>query len=100
MKLGQDVCFDISLKIIHGLVGVKRSQGQILEKTCLHSRGHVFGRIFRNLCQNVGIDDILVKFNQVWNRIKSRSQGQIFIVSQVRDLRPSWPLVKKTRALD
>ena len=49
MKLGQDVCFDISLKIIHGLVGVKRrSQGQILEKACFHSRGHFLAQFSGN----------------------------------------------------
>ena len=30
-----------------------RSLGQILEKPCVHSRGHRFGHKFMKLCQNV-----------------------------------------------
>ena len=37
-----------------GHVGSKtRSLGQILEKPCVHSRGHSFDRKFMKLCQNV-----------------------------------------------
>ena len=37
-----------------GHVGSKtRSLGQILEKPCLHSRGHRFDHKFMKLCQNV-----------------------------------------------
>ena len=35
-----------------------RSQGQIIEKPCVHSRGHSFDQKFMRLCQNV----ILIKF--------------------------------------
>ena len=41
-----------SLKLGHG--GSKtRSLGQILEKPCVHSRGHSFDPKFTNLCQKV-----------------------------------------------
>ena len=37
-----------------GHVGSKtRSLDQILEKLCVHSRGHKFDHKFMNLCQNV-----------------------------------------------
>ena len=41
-----------SLKLGH--VGSKsRALGQILEKPCVHSRGHSFDHKFMKLCQNV-----------------------------------------------
>ena len=44
---------------IMGWLGLKIwSLGQILEKYCLHSRGHTFDPIFTKLCQKVCIDDI------------------------------------------
>jgi hypothetical protein len=43
-----------------GVVGSKsRSLGQILEKSCLHSKGHIFGSIFLKLGQNVCLDAAL-----------------------------------------
>ena len=46
-----------SLKLGH--VGSKtRSLGQILEKPCVRSRGHIFSPIFMKLCQNVCLDVI------------------------------------------
>ena len=46
-----------SLKIGH--VGSKtRSLGEILEKPCVRSRGHIFSLIIMKLCQNVCVDEI------------------------------------------
>ena len=39
-----------------------RSVGQIMEKPCEHSRGHIFGTIFIKLAQNDHLDNISVKF--------------------------------------
>jgi len=42
-----------------GHVGSKtRSPGQILENSCLHSRGHICNLILIKLCQNVCFDNI------------------------------------------
>ena len=42
-----------------GHVGSKtRSLGQILEKPCVHSRGHSFDHKFRKVCQNVNHHNI------------------------------------------
>ena len=35
-----------------------RLLGQILEKSCVHSRGHIFGQIIMKLGQNVCLDEI------------------------------------------
>ena len=44
-----------------GQVGSKsRSLGQILEKPCEHSRGHIFSSIFIKLGQDTYLDDISV----------------------------------------
>ena len=46
-----------------GDVGSKtRSVGQIMEKSCEHSKGHIFGPIFIKLAQNDHLDNISVKF--------------------------------------
>ena len=46
-----------------GDVGSKtRSEGQIMEKPCEHSRGHIFGQIFIKIAQNDHLDNISVKF--------------------------------------
>ena len=46
-----------------GHVGSKtRSLGQILEKPCVHSRGHSFNSKFMKHYQNVNDYNILVKF--------------------------------------
>ena len=42
-----------------------RSLGQILEKPCEHSRGHIFDHKFMKLCQNVIHHYVEVKF-QNW----------------------------------
>ena len=39
-----------------------RSVGQILEKPCVHSRGHIFSQIIVKLSQNVCLDEILNEF--------------------------------------
>ena len=44
-------------------VGSKtRSLGQIIEKPCEHSRGHIFGLIIMKHAQNDCLNEILVKF--------------------------------------
>ena len=45
-----------------------RSQGQILEKPCVRSRGHIFSPILMKLDQNVCLDEIL-------DEKKNRSYG-------------------------
>ena len=64
MKVGQDVCLDdISTSSKMGHVGSKTSSpGQILEKPCVRSRGHIFSRILMKVGQDVCLDDILDKF--------------------------------------
>ena len=65
MKLGQNVCLDeISDKIKKmGHVGSKtRSLGQILEKSCVRSRGYILRPIITKLGQNVCLDEILNDF--------------------------------------
>ena len=46
-----------------GQVGPKsRSQGQILKKSCRHSRGHIYHLIFIKICQHVILNNFQVKF--------------------------------------
>ena len=61
MKLGQNVCLDKILdKFKMGHVGSKtRSLGQILEKPCVCSRGHILSLIIMKLGQTVCLDEIL-----------------------------------------
>ena len=50
-----------------GYVGSKtRSQGQILEKPCVHSRGHISSQTIMKLGQNVCLD-------KIWDRFKNGS---------------------------
>ena len=66
-----------------------RLLGQILEKPCVHSRGHSFNPKFIKLCRNVNHHNIKVKF-ETWSCwIKIRSQGQQ--ATQVSNLGPLWP---------
>ena len=61
-----------------GHVGSKtRSLGQILEKPCVHSRGHSFDHKFMKVCQNVII--IISRLNLKLGHVgsKTRSLGQI-----------------------
>ena len=61
MKLGQNVCLD---DILHKFEnGSKtRSQGQILEKPCVHYTGHIFRPIIMKLGQDDCLDEILHEF--------------------------------------
>ena len=49
-----------------------RSVGQIMEKPCEHSRGHIFGPTFIKLGQNDHLDNISGEVGS-----KTRSVGQI-----------------------
>ena len=61
-----------------GHVGSKtRSLGQILEKPCVCSRGHIFSLIIMKLGQNVCLDEILYEFENSNVGSKARSLGQI-----------------------
>ena len=61
-----------------GHVGSKtRSLGQILEKLCTCSRGHIFSPIIMKLGQNVCLDDISQQF-QILEKPCVRSRGHIF----------------------
>ena len=51
--------------------------GQILEKPCVCSRGHIFGPIIMKLGQNVCLDVILDSLKMCHVRTKSRSLGQM-----------------------
>ena len=64
MKLCQNVCLDkISVELENGSCRVKaKSLGQILEKPCVHSGGHIFSPIIMKLAQNVCLNEILDKF--------------------------------------
>ena len=45
-------------------IGTKsRSLGQILVKSCLHSRDHIFGPLFLRLGLNIYLDNISVRFD-------------------------------------
>ena len=56
----------MSLKLGH--VGSKtRSLGQIMEKPCEYSRGHIFNPISMKLGQNDCLDEILHEFES-WSR--------------------------------
>ena len=61
----------ISLKLGH--VGLKtRSLGQILEKPCVRSRGHIFSPILMKLGQNVCLDKISNEFKIDLCGVKNR----------------------------
>ena len=59
-----------SSSIIDGVGSKSRSLGQILEKSCLHSTGNIFGLISLKLAQNVCLDDISVKFDHGLGGVK------------------------------
>ena len=69
-----------------GHVGSKtRSLGQVLEKPCICSRGHIFSLIVMKLFQNVYLDEISDKFEnascrvgQVLEKPCVHARGQIF----------------------
>ena len=55
-----------------GHVGSKtRSIGQMLEKPCVHSGGHIFSLIFMKLCQNIYLDEISDKVENGSCRVKN-----------------------------
>ena len=59
MKLGQNVCMKSRTGFKMDHVGAKtRSLGQILEKPCVCSRGHIFSLIIMKFGQNVCLDKI------------------------------------------
>ena len=61
-----------------GHVGSKtRSLGQILEKPCVHSRGHRFDSKFMKLYENANDHNIKVTFETGSCGSKTRSLGQI-----------------------
>ena len=65
MKVGQDVCLDDISRTSSKMGHVKsktRSLGQILEKPCVRSRGHIFSRILMKVGQDVCLDDISDEF--------------------------------------
>ena len=63
-----------------GHVGLKtRSLGQILEKPCVHSRGHSFDHKFMKVCQNVNHHNVSWSSSKLGHiGSKTRSLGQIF----------------------
>ena len=54
-----------------------RSLGQILEKPCVHSRGHIFSRIILKLDLEICLDEILDEYENGHFGSKTRSPGQI-----------------------
>ena len=54
-----------------------RSQGKILEKPCICSRGYIFSPIIMKLGQNVCLDEMSDKFESGSCRVKTRSLGQM-----------------------
>ena len=54
-----------------------RSLGQIIVKSCIHSRSHIFSPIFLKLAQNVCLNNILDEFENGSSQTKSRSLGHI-----------------------
>ena len=73
MKTDQNVCFDrnlMSMKIGH--VGSKtRSLGQILEKPCVHSRGHIFSLIIMKPGQNISLNEVSDEFENESCQVKN-----------------------------
>ena len=53
-----------------------RSIGQILEKTRVHSRGHIFSLTIMKLGQNVCLNEILTSLKTDHVGLKTRSIGQ------------------------
>ena len=53
-----------------GVGSKSRSVGQILVKSCYHSRGHIFYQTFNKLTQDVKLDDPLDKFQYGFGQIQ------------------------------
>ena len=64
MKLGKNVCLDeISDEFENGsCLSKTTSLGQILEKPCVHCRGHIISSIIMKLGQYLCLDDISDEF--------------------------------------
>ena len=73
MKLSQNVFLvKISEEFENGSCWSKtRSLGEILEKPCVRSRGHILSPIITNLYQNVCLDEISYKFKSGSCRVKN-----------------------------
>ena len=73
------------MSMIMGHVGSKTmSLGQIFEKLCDRSRGHIFSAIIMKLCRNVCLDEISDQFEnwslgQILEKPCVCTLGQIFI---------------------
>ena len=65
-----------SSKMVH-VRSKTRSRVQILEKPCVHSRGHIFSQIILKPGQNVCLDEKTMSSKMVHVRSKTSSQGQI-----------------------
>ena len=75
----------------------KRSQGQILEKPCVCSRGQIFSPIIMKLGQNVFIDKILDMFKNGSFRSKTRSnllKNLVYTLEATFSVRLSLKLVR------
>ena len=48
-----------------------RSLDQMLERSCVHSRGHIFSRMIMKLSQNDFLDEILNMFQNGSCRVKN-----------------------------
>ena len=68
MRLGQNVCFgEFQTCLKMGQVRSKtRSEGQILEKHCVHARGYIFSQVILKHSQSVCLDKIL---DEIENRL-------------------------------
>ena len=53
-----------------------RSVGQMLEKPCVRSRGHILSHIILKLGQNVCLDENLDEFENRWCRVKNSVKSQ------------------------
>ena len=72
------------------------SLGQILEKPCIRSRGHIFSPIIMKLGQNVCLDESSHKFENGSCRVKNYSPGQILEKACVRSRGHIFsPIIKK-----
>ena len=86
MKCGQNVGLDeISdkLKMVH-VWSKTGSLGQILEKPCVRSRGHILSPIIMKHARNVCLDEIWDEFESGHVRSRTRSLGQILEKPSVR----------------
>ena len=61
-----------SSSIMDGMGSESRSLVQILVKSCLHCRAHIFGPIFFKNALNVCLDDISVKCDHGWDWVKKK----------------------------